>query len=59
MSKALETLVHNLKLEQLETNLFRGVSLDQTRFRVYGGQVLGQAMAPPTTPTSSARRWAR
>jgi len=45
MSAALDTLVNNLKLEQLEVNLFRGVSLDQTRFRVYGGQVLGQAMA--------------
>lgn len=45
MSTALATLVNNLKLEQLEVNLFRGVSLDQTRFRVYGGQVLGQAMS--------------
>ena len=54
MSKALETLVHNLKLEQLETNLFRGVSLDQTRFRVYGGQVLGQAMAAASQTVESS-----
>ncbi len=53
MSKALETLVHNLHLEQLEDNLFRGVSLDQTRFRVYGGQVLGQAMAAASQTVES------
>lgn len=53
MSEALDTLVHNLKLEQLEVNLFRGVSLDQTRFRVYGGQVLGQAMAAASQTVST------
>lgn len=53
MSEALDTLVHNLHLEQLEVNMFRGVSLDQTRFRVYGGQVLGQAMAAASQTVES------
>jgi len=44
MSIALENLLTNLKMEQLDDNLFAGTSIDEDRFRVYGGQVLGQAM---------------
>ncbi len=41
---ALDDLVALLDLEQLEVNLFRGVSLDRERERIYGGQVLAQAL---------------
>ena len=34
-----------LRLERLELNLFRGVSRDPGHRRVFGGQVLGQALA--------------
>jgi acyl-CoA thioesterase-2 len=44
MSKALEELIVLLELEQLELNLFRGVSPDEDRQRVFGGQVAGQAL---------------
>ena len=41
----LEDLVELLDLEQLDTNLFRGQSRDIGTNRVFGGQVLGQALA--------------
>ncbi len=41
---ALEIVLDLLKLERLETDLFRGVSPDETSQRVFGGQVIGQAM---------------
>lgn len=41
---ALESLLHILDLEQLEVNLFRGLSPQIGWQRVYGGQVLGQAL---------------
>jgi acyl-CoA thioesterase-2 len=44
MSEALNRLVELLDLEQLEVNLFRGVSPDEDRQRVFGGQVAGQAL---------------
>jgi acyl-CoA thioesterase-2 len=44
MSDALTRLVELLDLERLETNLFRGVSPDEDRQRVFGGQVAGQAL---------------
>ena len=44
MSTELEQLLRVLTLEQLEDNLFRGVSHDIGIDRVYGGQVLGQAL---------------
>lgn len=33
-----------LKVERLEVDLFRGISPDETSQRVFGGQVIGQAM---------------
>ncbi|HRK18710.1 MAG TPA: acyl-CoA thioesterase II [Hyphomicrobiaceae bacterium] len=42
--KALEGLVGLLDLEQLELNLFRGRSPQEGWQRVYGGQVMGQAL---------------
>ncbi|MFT5134181.1 MAG: acyl-CoA thioesterase-2 [Gammaproteobacteria bacterium] len=44
MSPKLQELVSLLKLERLENNLFRGPSRDIGTNRVYGGQVLGQAI---------------
>jgi acyl-CoA thioesterase II len=41
---ALETLVDLLDLEPIEVNIFRGLSPDQTRMRVFGGQVAAQAL---------------
>jgi acyl-CoA thioesterase-2 len=40
----LDGLVKLLDLEQLEVNLFRGVSPPQSPTRVFGGQVAGQAL---------------
>ena len=40
----LDRLVQLLDLEQLETNLFRGVSPPESPTRVFGGQVAGQAL---------------
>jgi acyl-CoA thioesterase II len=48
MSQAVKSLLEILNLEQLEVNLFRGLS-PQTRWqRVYGGQVIGQALVAAT-----------
>lgn len=44
MSRALETLLSILDLETLEVNLFRGVSPKAGWQRVFGGQVIGQAL---------------
>jgi acyl-CoA thioesterase II len=44
MSSALQDLLAILDLEQLEVNLFRGRSPPSGRQRVYGGQVIGQAL---------------
>ena len=44
MSKALDGLVDLLDLEAIEVNIFRGLSPDEDRQRVFGGQVAGQAL---------------
>src|SRR5438309_11292070 len=44
MGRALDDLIDILELEQLEVNLFRGVSPQEDRQRVFGGQVAGQAL---------------
>jgi len=44
MSKSLNDLITLLDLEQIEVNLFRGVNLHKNRQRVFGGQVIGQAL---------------
>ncbi|MDJ0657235.1 MAG: acyl-CoA thioesterase II [Xanthomonadales bacterium] len=41
----LDDLIHLLKLERLEDNLFRGESRDIGSRQVFGGQVLGQALS--------------
>ena len=44
MQRILEDLIRLLDLEQIEVNLFRGVSPREGWQRVFGGQVLGQAL---------------
>jgi acyl-CoA thioesterase II len=44
MSRALDQLLSILDLEQLEVNLFRGLSPQAGWQRVFGGQVIGQAL---------------
>jgi acyl-CoA thioesterase II len=44
MSSAIQDLLAVLDLEQLEVNLFRGRSPQDTWQRVFGGQVVGQAL---------------
>src|SRR5918996_1167422 len=44
MSRALEQLLSILDIEQLEVNLFRGLSPQVGWQRVFGGQVIGQAL---------------
>src|SRR5260370_839836 len=46
MSSAVQELLSVLDLEQLELNLFRGRSPQVTWQRVFGGQVVGRALAP-------------
>ena len=45
MHPVLEDLIHLLRLERLEDNIFRGGSRDIGSRQVFGGQVLGQAMS--------------
>ncbi|HET6188300.1 MAG TPA: acyl-CoA thioesterase domain-containing protein, partial [Trebonia sp.] len=44
MSDSLARLLDLLDLEQIEVNIFRGRSPDETVQRVFGGQVAGQAL---------------
>jgi acyl-CoA thioesterase-2 len=44
MSSAVQTMLDVLNLEQLEVNLFRGRSPQDRWQRVFGGQVIGQAL---------------
>jgi acyl-CoA thioesterase-2 len=53
---ALDDLVGLLDLESLEVNLFRGVSLDPDRFRLYGGEVLAQSLLAAGRTVDPERR---
>jgi len=44
VADALKKLIDLLDLEELEVNIFRGVSPKEDRQRVFGGQVAGQAL---------------
>ncbi|MDA8292122.1 MAG: acyl-CoA thioesterase II [Actinomycetota bacterium] len=44
MGAQVAELLHLLDLEAVEVNIFRGVSLDPDRIRVFGGQVAAQAL---------------
>ena len=45
MTAILDDLVARLELERIEENIFRGQSQDLGWGRVFGGQVLGQALS--------------
>ncbi len=48
MPKSLKKLLDLLNLEKIEENIFRGRSPDERRQRVFGGQVIGQALVAAT-----------
>ncbi len=54
-SAALKALLATLDLEQLEDNLFRGARGNEGWQRVYGGQVLGQALVAATRTVEPER----
>src|SRR5580698_2141585 len=59
MGKSLDRLIELLDLEQIEEDIFRGVSPEERVQRVFGGQVAGQALVaagrtvPPDRPVHS------
>ncbi|HIX62186.1 MAG TPA: acyl-CoA thioesterase II [Candidatus Halomonas stercoripullorum] len=55
MTDALNTLVALLSLEKIEENLFRGGSQDLGLPQLFGGQVLGQALAAATRTVEAKR----
>jgi acyl-CoA thioesterase-2 len=55
VTKALDGLVEVLDLEPIEVNLFRGVSPDEDRQRVFGGQVAGQALVAAARTVDAGR----
>ncbi len=56
MSDALKDLIALLDLEPIEVNLFRGVSPDEDRQRVFGGQVAGQALVAASRTVDEPER---
>jgi len=56
MGTALDELLLLLELESLEVNLFRGVSPDEDRQRVFGGQVAAQALVAAGRTVDETRR---
>jgi acyl-CoA thioesterase II len=55
MESGIATLVSLLDLERLEDNLFRGQSFNPGWQRVYGGQVIAQALAAATRTVEASR----
>src|SRR5262245_20982018 len=56
MSSAVEGLLAILDLEPIEVNLFRGRSPQETWQRVFGGQVVGQALVAACRTVDVAQR---
>lgn len=56
VSNDLQHLLDNLHVEQIDTNLFRGLTPPGPNPRVYGGQALAQAMNAATRSVDQARR---
>ena len=52
---ALARLLTLLDVEKIEENVFRGISPPERIQRVYGGQVLAQALAAATRTVEAAR----
>jgi acyl-CoA thioesterase len=55
MSTAVQTMLDVLDLEQLEVNLFRGRSPQDRWQRVFGGQVIGQALVAASRTVEGIR----
>lgn len=55
MTSAIENLLELLNLEQLEHNLYRGVSPQSGWQRVFGGQVIGQAFMAAANTIDESR----
>jgi len=55
VTKALDNLLDLLDLEELEVNIFRGRSPQEGWQRVFGGQVLGQALVAATRTVEEER----
>ena len=53
MSTPLSRLVTLLDVEEIEVDLYRGANTDAGWMRVYGGQVVAQALATSTVLASS------
>jgi acyl-CoA thioesterase-2 len=56
MQPILADLLHLLKLERIEDNIFRGESRDIGSPRVFGGQVLGQALSAASATVVDERQ---
>ena len=56
-SRPLDDLVALLDLEAIEVNIFRGVSPDENRQRVFGGQVAGQALVAAARTSTTRAVW--
>lgn len=55
MSDALANLLSILDLEKIEENIFRGVSMQTPWNRVFGGQVIGQALVAASRTVENRR----
>ena len=55
MQAVLDQLIERLELERIEENIFRGQSQDLGWGRVFGGQVLGQALSAAEQTVPAAR----
>jgi acyl-CoA thioesterase II len=53
---AVDDLVELLDLEPIEVNIFRGISPDEDRQRIFGGQVAGQALVAAARTVEADRR---
>jgi len=58
MKQELKDLLDLLDLEPIEVNIFRGVSPDEGWQRVYGGQVIGQALVAASRTVEDQNRLA-
>lgn len=56
MQRAVDNLLETLDLERLEKNLFRGISPNVGWQRVFGGQVIGQALVAAQRTVEPDRR---
>ena len=58
MREELQAVIDLLDLEQIEVNMFRGVSPAEGWQRVYGGQVIGQALVAASRTVEDESRFA-